>query len=64
MQRQGKAVKGALVVDHLDGDKANNDIANLVPSCNTCNLLTRSVHGVGARAQGRSCAVGHVHGIT
>jgi hypothetical protein len=31
----------ALVVDHLDGDKLNNDIGNLVPSCNPCNS-TRS----------------------
>lgn len=27
----------ALVVDHLDDDRANNDPANLVPSCNSCN---------------------------
>jgi hypothetical protein len=27
----------ALVVDHLDGDRSNNDPANLVPSCNPCN---------------------------
>ena len=28
-----------LVVDHIDGDKANNAVANLVPSCNVCNVL-------------------------
>lgn len=27
----------ALVVDHLDHDRHNNDPSNLVPSCNTCN---------------------------
>lgn len=27
----------ALVVDHLDGDPANNDPANLVGSCQPCN---------------------------
>lgn len=26
-----------LVVDHLDHDKLNNDLANLVPTCNACN---------------------------
>ncbi len=33
-----------LVVDHLDGNQANNDEANLVPACNTCNT-TRAVRG-------------------
>lgn len=28
-----------LVVDHLDGDKTNNQPGNLVPSCNGCNSL-------------------------
>lgn len=28
---------GALVPDHLDGDKANNARANLVPACHPCN---------------------------
>lgn len=28
---------GALVPDHLDGNKQNNDRANLVPACNPCN---------------------------
>lgn len=27
-----------LVVDHLDGNRANNDLANLVPSCQACNM--------------------------
>jgi hypothetical protein len=27
----------ALVVDHLDDRRSNNDLDNLVPSCNTCN---------------------------
>ena len=27
----------ALVVDHLDDDKLNNDPTNLAPSCNPCN---------------------------
>lgn len=26
-----------LVVDHLDGDRLNNDLSNLVPSCAPCN---------------------------
>lgn len=29
---------GALVVDHVDTDKLNNDLANLVPSCVMCNI--------------------------
>lgn len=29
--------KRRLVVDHLDGDKANNAILNLKPSCHACN---------------------------
>jgi hypothetical protein len=31
------ARSGALVVDHLDHDRRNNDPSNLVPSCNPCN---------------------------
>lgn len=29
--------KRKLVVDHLDGNKGNNDPANLLPSCHRCN---------------------------
>lgn len=28
----------ALVVDHVDHDRRNNDLSNLVPSCQSCNL--------------------------
>lgn len=31
-----------LVVDHLDGNKMNNDPANLVPACNPCNTRRRN----------------------
>lgn len=31
--------RGVLVVDHLDGDKGNNHVSNLVPSCFSCNAL-------------------------
>lgn len=33
----GKCVRGSLVPDHLDGNKSNNRIENLVASCNRCN---------------------------
>ena len=29
---------GVLVVDHVDGNRQNNDISNLVPSCSDCNV--------------------------
>lgn len=29
--------KRKLVVDHLDGNKQNNNVSNLVPSCHACN---------------------------
>lgn len=29
--------RGALLVDHLDDDKMNNDPANLRPACSRCN---------------------------
>lgn len=35
--KKGTAKRGSLVADHLDGDKANNLITNLVPSCARCN---------------------------
>lgn len=38
-----KGDRGSLTVDHLNGDKADNRLENLVPSCPPCN---------GARAQG------------
>lgn len=28
----------ALIVDHVDGDRTNNDLANLVPCCHRCNI--------------------------
>lgn len=31
----------ALVVDHLDFNRTNNDLANLVPSCQPCNFSRR-----------------------
>lgn len=34
---KGKCAKGSLVPDHLNGDKADNRLVNLVPSCNHCN---------------------------
>ena len=36
---KGKCLRGSLVPDHLDGDKTNNDVKNLVPACNKCNCL-------------------------
>ncbi len=34
---KGRCVRGPLVPDHLDGNKQNNALANLVPACNRCN---------------------------
>lgn len=34
----------ALVIDHLDFDKLNNDPSNLVPSCNMCNSTRNPEH--------------------
>lgn len=34
---RGVSTPDALVVDHLDFDRANNDPSNLVPSCHPCN---------------------------
>lgn len=39
---KGRATKGSLVPDHLDGDKANNSLSNLVPSCSPCNFVRGS----------------------
>lgn len=36
--------KGSLIVDHLDGNPSNNDIANLVPSCHFCNITRSEKH--------------------
>lgn len=33
--------EGALVVDHLDHNRGNNDPSNLVPSCHPCNSVRR-----------------------
>jgi len=34
-----------ILSDHLNFDKLNNDISNLVVSCFRCNITTRSVNG-------------------
>lgn len=36
--QRGRMGSGVLVPDHLDGDKANNNRANLVPACHDCNV--------------------------
>lgn len=36
---------GALVVDHVDRDRSNNDPSNLVPSCNHCNTARQEGEG-------------------
>ena len=33
----GKPMDSVLVVDHLDGDRLNNDPSNLAVSCQSCN---------------------------
>lgn len=45
----GNRSKGVLVVDHMDGDKLNNDIGNLVPSCNGCNISRSNARRRGHR---------------
>lgn len=40
--RSYPAHSDALVVDHLDEDKLNNDPSNLVPSCPRCNIARSS----------------------
>jgi hypothetical protein len=37
--------RGALAVDHVDGDRHNNELANLVPACNACNTLRGLIQG-------------------
>jgi hypothetical protein len=39
---KGRCSRGALVPDHLDADKTNNALSNLVPSCNRCNVFRGS----------------------
>jgi hypothetical protein len=39
MWMKGKCLRGSLVPDHLDGNKINNELANLVPACNRCNAV-------------------------
>lgn len=34
---KGRCLRGSLVPDHLDGNKTNNALSNLVPACNRCN---------------------------
>jgi hypothetical protein len=34
----GRAGRGDLIADHLDGDPHNNVLSNLVPSCHPCNV--------------------------
>lgn len=34
---KGQASNSCINVDHLDGNRTNNTIANLVPSCSWCN---------------------------
>lgn len=34
---RGRNSRGAIVADHLDGDKESNDPENLVPACHPCN---------------------------
>lgn len=42
--RKDGLAPGALVADHVDGDRQNNEPANLVPSCQPCNSA-RSNYG-------------------
>lgn len=53
--RIGPAVRGSLVVDHVDGDRGNNDLANLVPACTRCNTQ-RAGHPNSAKTH---CPKGH-----
>lgn len=46
---------GALVVDHLDGVRSNNDPANLVPSCAPCNSHNWHNHSNGRKTHCTIC---------
>lgn len=46
--------RDALTVDHLDGDKLNNDPTNLVPCCAPCNTKEQA-----KRLVGDTCRRGH-----
>ena len=35
-----------LVVDHMDGNRGNNEITNLAPSCQPCNLKRRRLRAM------------------
>lgn len=64
-----RTAKGCLVVDHLDGDPTNNDLANLAPACHPCNtsrghdarlegeLIMTSQKGTRAIAVERVCSI-------
>jgi hypothetical protein len=43
---------GDLVVDHLDGNDQNDELANLAPTCNRCNTL-RALMNAWVLATGR-----------
>lgn len=45
-----------LITDHLDFDRANNDPANLVPSCNPCNVRRNRLSTEERAARGRVAA--------
>jgi hypothetical protein len=54
--RTGRGISAdELAVDHLDGDDHNDVLANLVPSCNRCNMLRGFIRGWEQRT-GRSVA--------
>lgn len=66
--RVGRDAIKSLVVDHLDHDKLNNALSNLVPSCNYCNghrhegdQWTQWTEGdpVGVRQLSSFCRRGH-----
>lgn len=52
---QAGITETALVADHLDFDRANNDPSNLVPSCNGCNVR-RTTRWLGPKGDGHQLA--------